>query len=152
MKRFRIILLALSVLFSGISLTSAKADISDYVSFPFEESTFDSVKASWGTTYRDSLSIASWNRVRSGPAPFSGELTIWFSHRVNTRSYTFQAELISPSGKSILLSGRESKLESSYSLSCYLTYCKDTYLQYSVVLPANSEVGKYDLRFTAKWC
>jgi hypothetical protein len=151
MKTRKGIFLSIVILLSQGSITTASADITDYVSFPYNETTFDSMTRYSVLNYTDSLAMASWNRVRKGPAPFTGELSLYFTHNVNIRTYTFQTELISPSGKPLILSGRETKSETTYSVNCWGTYCKTTYLVYPVTLPENSEVGKYSLRFTAKW-
>jgi hypothetical protein len=150
-NKVRRIALSIAILLSHVSIPVASAEITDFVYFPYNETTFDSITKYSVLEYEDSLSMGMWNRVRKGPAPFSGELTLSFSHNVNIRTYTFETELISPTGKTIPLAGRQSTSETEYSVYCWGTYCKTTYLFYSVTLPENSEVGKYNLRFTAKW-
>lgn len=150
MNRVKTILLALVLLLSQVSIPTASADITDYIDFPYKETVFDSI-TQYGITYTDSLMLAEWNRVRKGPAPFTGKLTLYFSHNVNIKTYTFQTELISPSGKTILLAGSPTISKTQYSISCWGTYCQSTYWVYEVNIPEGSEVGKYNLRFTAKW-
>ena len=151
MNRVKTILVSIVILLSQLSIPAAAAGVTDYVSFPYNETTFDSMTRYGLLNYTDSLVLGMWNRIRKGPAPFNGELTLYFTQNVNIKTYTFQTELISPSGKSIPLIGRQDTTENTYSEYCWGTYCKSTYLIYSVALPENSEVGKYDLRFTAKW-
>jgi hypothetical protein len=145
------ILFSLLLIYSFVTAPRASAEVTDYVSFPYNQTTFDSMTSYGVLTFTDSLAIASWNRVRQGPAPFIGELRLYFIHGVNLKKYTFQTELVSPSGKATLLNGRESSSESKYSVNCWQNSCKTTYLVYPVTLPENSETGKYSLRFTAKW-
>lgn len=129
----------------------AVADISDSIEFPYESKKFDSLYR-YGTEYTDSLTLASWNRVRSGKAPFVGDLTIIFSQNVNAKKYSFESELISPSGKVVALSLKSQYIsKSEYSLNCWLTTCQMIMLTYGANLPEDSEIGKYSLRFTARW-
>lgn len=127
------------------------ANISDSIEFPYKERTFDSA-FQFGKEYTDRLTLASWNRLRSGKAPFQGDLTIIFSQDVNQKKYTFTTELISPSGRIIPLTLKSEYVsKSEFSLYCYGNYCQSVMFTYGADLPIESEVGKYSLRFTARW-
>jgi len=129
----------------------AVADISDSIEFPYESRKFDNIYR-FGTEYTDSLTLASWNRIRSGKAPFVGDLTIVFSQNVNLQKYSFESELISPSGKVVALSLKSQYIsKSEYSFYCWGTTCQTIMLTYGANLPVESEIGKYSLRFTARW-
>ena len=146
----RCTLLVIGLLFAMIPLP-AVADISDSVEFPYESKRFDSIYR-YGTEYTDSLTLANWNRIRSGKAPFTGDLTIIFSQNVNLNKYSFETELISPSGKVVALSlESEYVSKNEFSLYCWGRTCQMTMLKYRANLPVESEIGKYSLRFTARW-
>jgi len=131
--------------------TPAVAEITDSVDFPFNSRTFDSATR-YGTEYKDSLTLASWNRLRSGRAPFTGDLTVVFSQNVNMKKYTFETDLISPSGRIIPLPLKSEYIsKSEYSIYCYGNFCQTIMLNYRADLPIESEIGKYSLRFTARW-
>ena len=129
----------------------ASAEISDFIDFPYNSSTFDS-DYRYGKEYKDSIISSSWDRLRKGPAPWTGSLTIIFSQDVNSKKYTFETALKSPSGKMIPLPRTlEYISKSQFAISCYGTYCQTQMLAYAANLPIDSEVGKYSVIFTARW-
>lgn len=148
LKRLTSTIVLLPLLLSSIP---AQANITDSISSSFSDRVFDTAIDRWGITYRDSLIFAQWNRLRSGTLPYAGTLAIYFSHNVNMRNYSFKTELISPSGISSALTGSETKSEDRYSLYCYRTTCKTTYLLYNVNFPIGTETGEYSVKLTANW-
>lgn len=129
----------------------ASAEISDFIEFPYNARTFDS-DFRYGKEYTDRVTSTSWDRLRKGPAPWTGSLTLIFSQDVNSKQYTFETALKSPSGKIIPLPRTSEYIsKSEYSLSCYRTNCQMQMLKYAANLPIDSEVGKYSLIFTARW-
>ena len=130
----------------------ASAEISDFIRFPYNVSTTFDKESRYGTEYTDGVTSTSWDRLRKGPAPWTGSLTIIFSQNVNNKQYTFEVALKSPSGKIIPLPRTSEYIsKSEYSIYCYRTNCQMQMLKYAANLPIDSEVGKYSLIFTARW-
>ena len=147
----RLSALCLALAVSLLTPTPVTANITDSIEFPYNTKTFDS-ETRYGTEYQDSLVLANWNRLRTGKAPFNGDLTLVFSQNVNRKKYSFETDLISPSGKVIPLTLKSQYVsESQFSINCLGTYCQTIMFTYGADLPIGSEVGKYLLRFTARW-
>lgn len=139
-----------SVFFSVLPSYSAHAAINDFVDFTSADSIFDQ-RINYGITYSDSLVFASWDRLRSGTAPWSGTLSLFFDANVDFNPYTFNASLISPRGTEIPLAGTTDVSKKDYSISCYTLLCRSYYAHFPVNLPIGAESGSYALKITVHW-